>query len=166
MKKILTVIIIFCALSAFSQEKKKVAVLQPYDKDKKVETAYKNLIRISINEKISESDKYVSVDMALVDKIVTPENYSSRGFVQETEKQKLIDNGVSYILHITVYLYMEHIVICSSMIDINTGKVIPELIGGQLINKDEASVKEACEYLSKIMFEIIEDDGSFDPNIK
>jgi len=132
----------------------KVAVMPVFDKYNKVESAHKLLIRTYINSALIKTDKFTGLDFGSIDAIIDVIAFEEKGFVSETQRNELGKmHGAKYLLKIEVDEDSKgYIIITASIIEISTGKMIPDKTHVEISVEDALSIQNACKKIAEIMF--------------
>ncbi|MBR4263373.1 MAG: hypothetical protein IKQ48_02215 [Paludibacteraceae bacterium] len=153
MKKFLSLIsILVISLQIYSQDIKKVAVLETVDKEAKLSYGQKLLLRSCLSKSITDTKGYEAYDRTDIDAILTEQEFQRTGLVNEAEIKHIGEMaGVSLILIPEVALMDEkNIFVTAKILDVESAKV--ELTENMMMGLSAKEMEKGCKRLSKKLF--------------
>lgn len=146
MKRLLTVILSLCCLSAIAQTSvKKVAILETVDKMGNVPYGVLLQVRSSLTYAISSNAGYEGYDRVDMAAITGEQNFQRTGMVNDEQIKRLGEmTGAAYVLIAEAALYDDqNIIIAAKILDVETGGVISSTPPA-VAPKDPTKMAEAC----------------------
>ena len=146
MKRLLTIFLSLCCLSAIAQtEIKKVAILETVDKMGNVPYGVLLQVRSSLTYAISSNAGYEGYDRVDMAAITGEQNFQRTGMVSDEQIKRLGEmTGAAYVLIAEAALYDDqNIIIAAKILDVETGGVMsstPPVVAP----KDPMKMAEAC----------------------
>lgn len=146
MKRLLTIILSLCYLSAIAQTPvKKVAILETVDKMGNVPYGVLLQVRSSLTYAISSNAGYEGYDRVDMAAITGEQNFQRTGMVSDEQIKRLGEmTGAAYVLIAEAALYDDqNIIIAAKILDVETGGVISSTPPA-VAPKDPTKMAEAC----------------------
>ena len=146
-----TILFLFLLISGmmFSQEVKRVAILETVDKEDKVEYAYELLLRRNLSKAITSISGYEAYDRTDIDAIMTEQSFQRTGLVSSDQIKRLGEmTGASYILVAEVAMVKNQVLIFAKLLDVETARTIMDDLETTTLD----NIQGACEKLAKRMF--------------
>ena len=146
MKRLLTIFLSLCCLSAIAQTPvKKVAILETVDKMGNVPYGVLLQVRSSLTYAISSNAGYEGYDRVDMAAITGEQNFQRTGMVSDEQIKRLGEmTGAAYVLIAEAALYDDqNIIIAAKILDVETGGVMsstPPAVAPQ----DPMTMAEAC----------------------
>ena len=153
MKRLLTIILSLCCLSAIAQTSvKKVAILETVDKMGNVPYGVLLQVRSSLTYAISSNAGYEGYDRVDMAAITGEQNFQRTGMVNDEQIKRLGEmTGAAYVLIAEAALYDDqNIIIAAKILDVETGGVISSTPPA-VAPKDPMKMAEACNRISNIL---------------
>lgn len=155
MKRLLTIILSLCCLSAIAQTSvKKVAILETVDKMGNVPYGVLLQVRSSLTYAISSNAGYEGYDRVDMAAITGEQNFQRTGMVNDEQIKRLGEmTGAAYVLIAEAALYDDqNIIIAAKILDVETGGVMSSTPPA-VAPKDPTKMAEACNRISNILLE-------------
>lgn len=155
MKRLLTIFLSLCCLSAIAQtEVKKVAILETVDKMGNVPYGVLLQVRSSLTYAISSNTGYEGYDRVDMAAITGEQNFQRTGMVSDEQIKRLGEmTGAAYVLIAEAALYDDqNIIIAAKILDVETGGVMSSTPPA-VAPKDPTKMAEACNRISNILLE-------------
>ena len=155
MKRLLTIFLSLCCLSAIAQtEVKKVAILETVDKMGNVPYGVLLQVRSSLTYAISSNAGYEGYDRVDMAAITGEQNFQRTGMVSDEQIKRLGEmTGAAYVLIAEAALYDDqNIIIAAKILDVETGGVMSSTPPA-VAPKDPTKMAEACNRISNILLE-------------
>ena len=146
MKRLLTIFLSLCCLSAIAQtEVKKVAILETVDKMGNVPYGVLLQVRSSLTYAISSNAGYEGYDRVDMAAITGEQNFQRTGMVSDEQIKRLGEmTGAAYVLIAEAALYDDqNIIIAAKILDVETGGVMSSTPPA-VAPKDPMKMAEAC----------------------
>lgn len=146
MKRLLTIILSLCCLSAIAQTQvKKVAILETVDKMGNVPYGVLLQVRSSLTYAISSNAGYEGYDRVDMAAITGEQNFQRTGMVSDEQIKRLGEmTGAAYVLIAEAALYDDqNIIIAAKILDVETGGVMSSTPPA-VAPKDPMKMAEAC----------------------
>ena len=146
MKRLLTIILSLCCLSAIAQTQvKKVAILETVDKMGNVPYGVLLQVRSSLTYAISSNAGYEGYDRVDMAAITGEQNFQRTGMVSDEQIKRLGEmTGAAYVLIAEAALYDDqNIIIAAKILDVETGGVMSSTPPA-VAPKDPVKMAEAC----------------------
>lgn len=146
MKRLLTLFLSLCCLSAIAQtEVKKVAILETVDKMGNVPYGVLLQVRSSLTYAISSNAGYEGYDRVDMAAITGEQNFQRTGMVSDEQIKRLGEmTGAAYVLIAEAALYDDqNIIIAAKILDVETGGVMSSTPPA-VAPKDPTKMAEAC----------------------
>lgn len=147
-KTILLLLLLFSA--AISAEVKRVAILEPVDKENKISYSNKLILRASLTQAITNTPGYEVYDRTDIDAIMSEHSFQRTGLVGEEQIKKLGEmTGADYILVAeAVVVDAKNIFVTAKLLDIVTSRTIVT----EMMQIDTESMQAGCVALAKKIF--------------
>ena len=147
-KTILLLLLLFSA--AISAEVKRVAILEPVDKENKISYSNKLILRASLTQAITNTPGYEVYDRTDIDAIMSEHSFQRTGLVGEEQIKKLGEmTGADYILVAeAVVVDAKNIFVTAKLLDIVTSRTIVT----EMMQIDTEHMQTGCVALAKKIF--------------
>ena len=148
-----TKFILFCFLifaGVGSAQVKRVAILEPVDKENKISYSNKLILRASLTQAITNTPGYEVYDRTDIDAIMSEHSFQRTGMVGEEQIKKLGEmTGADYILVAeAVVVDAKNIFVTAKLLDIVTSRTIVT----EMIQIDTEHMQTGCVALAKKIF--------------
>ena len=146
MKRLLTIFLSLCCLSAIAQTPvKKVAILETVDKMGNVPYGVLLQVRSSLTYAISSNAGYEGYDRVDMAAITGEQNFQRTGMVSDEQIKRLGEmTGAAYVLIAEAAIYDDqNIIIAAKILDVETGGVMSSTPPA-VAPKDPTKMAEAC----------------------
>ena len=153
MKRLLTIFLSLCCLSAIAQTQvKKVAILETVDKMGNVPYGVLLQVRSSLTYAISSNAGYEGYDRVDMAAITGEQNFQRTGMVSDEQIKRLGEmTGAAYVLIAEAALYDDqNIIIAAKILDVETGGVMSST-PPSVAPKDPVKMADACIKCSQIL---------------
>ncbi|MBQ7819224.1 MAG: hypothetical protein IJ341_05955 [Bacteroidales bacterium] len=149
MKKILILFLtlIFIPVIAMSSVKK-VAILEPVDREGNISYAYKLILRANLSKAITNTDGYEAYDRTDIDAIMSEQNFQRTGMVSDDQIRQLGEmTGAMYILVAEAAKVDEtNMFITAKILNVETAKT--EMTDNVLMTTSPSDIQHGCESLA------------------
>ena len=148
-----TKFILFCFLmfaGVGSAQVKRVAILEPVDKENKIAYSNKLILRASLTQAITNTPGYEVYDRTDIDAIMSEHSFQRTGLVGEEQIKKLGEmTGADYVLVAeAVVVDTKNIFVTAKLLDIITSRTIVT----EIMQIDIESMQTGCVALAKKIF--------------
>lgn len=148
-----TKFILFCFLmftGMVSAQVKRVAILEPVDKENKISYSNKLILRASLTQAITNTPGYEVYDRTDIDAIMSEHSFQRTGLVGEEQIKKLGEmTGADYVLVAeAVVVDTKNIFVTAKLLDIITSRTIVT----EIMQIDIESMQTGCVALAKKIF--------------
>lgn len=148
-----TKFILFCFLmftGMVSAQVKRVAILEPVDKENKIAYSNKLILRASLTQAITNTPGYEVYDRTDIDAIMSEHSFQRTGLVGEEQIKKLGEmTGADYVLVAeAVVVDTKNIFVTAKLLDIITSRTIVT----EIMQIDIESMQTGCVALAKKIF--------------
>lgn len=148
-----TKFILFCFLmlaGVGSAQVKRVAILEPVDKENKISYSNKLILRASLTQAITNTPGYEVYDRTDIDAIMSEHSFQRTGLVGEEQIKKLGEmTGADYVLVAeAVVVDTKNIFVTAKLLDIITSRTIVT----EIMQIDIESMQTGCVALAKKIF--------------
>lgn len=153
MKKIffLTCMMLSVALT-FAQNTKKVAILQPVDKEGNVAYGHKLMLRSNLAKAVAATPGYEAYDRTDLDAIMSEQDFQRTGMVNEDQIKRLGEmTGAAYVLvSEAVKIDETNMFITAKILNVETAKT--EISDNELMGTSAAEIQNGCISLAHKLF--------------
>ena len=148
-----TKFILFCFLmftGMVSAQVKRVAILEPVDKENKISYSNKLILRASLTQAVTNTPGYEVYDRTDIDAIMSEHSFQRTGLVGEEQIKKLGEmTGADYVLVAeAVVVDTKNIFVTAKLLDIITSRTIVT----EIMQIDIESMQTGCVALAKKIF--------------
>lgn len=151
MKNILIILLSALSLTAFAQDKKTVAVLDPICRDNSVNQFYQQMVRGAMESAITSSTEYEAFDRSALDLIQKEQAFQRTGAVNDSQiKQMGKMAGVDYVLVSEVSAYEGYLSVVVKILNVTTGKYDKSIDDFAQLSPE--TVKNKCNELGSSIF--------------
>ena len=155
MKKLLILLLSVLSLTAFAQEKKTVAVLDPICRDNSVNPFFQQMVRGAMESAVTASSEYEAYDRSAFDQIQKEQAFQRTGAVNDSQIKKMGElAGVDYVLVSEVSAYEGYLATVIKILNVTTGKYDKSV--DDYMQLEPAAVKSKCRELATSLFGTIE----------
>ena len=152
------------SLTAFAQDKKTVAVLDPICRDNTVNAFFQQMVRGAMESAVTNSLEYEAYDRSAFDLIQKEQAFQRTGAVNDTQIKKMGElAGVDYVLVSEVSAYDGYLSAVIKILNVTTGKYDKSVDDYSLLNPE--SVKNKCKEMASSLFGTISSNGVSRPII-
>ena len=149
-----TILFLFLLISGmmFSQEVKRVAILETVDRENKVSYANKLILRANLSKAITQTSGYEAYDRTDIDAIMGEQNFQRTGLVSNDQIKRLGEmTGANYILVAeAVVVDSRNMFITAKLLDVETARTI--MTDNLMMGTNADAIQEGCMVLAKKLF--------------
>ncbi len=163
MKKVyLLAIMLLSSILAFSQVKK-VAILEPVDKDNSIAYVSKLMLRVNLAKAITNTPGYEAYDRSDMDAIMGEQNFQRTGLVSDEQIKRLGEmTGASYIVVAeAVQADATHLFVTAKILDVETART--ERTDYVMMGTTTDEILKGCEELAT---KLLKKDSSSSSNVR
>lgn len=151
MKKLLILLLSALSLTAFAQEKKTVAVLDPICRDNSVNPFFKQMVRGAMESAVTASSEYEAYDRSAFDQIQKEQAFQRTGAVNDSQIKQMGEMaGVDYVLVSEVSAYEGYLSTIIKILNVTTGKY--DKSTDDYMELEPAAVKSKCREMASSLF--------------
>lgn len=151
MRKKLIIILSILSLTAFAQDKKTVAVLDPICRDNSVNAFYQQMVRGAMESAVTASNEYEAYDRSAFDMIQKEQAFQRSGAVSDSQIKKMGEMaGVDYVLVSEVTAYEGYLSAIVKILNVTTGKYDKSV--DDFMQLTPESVRGKCKELASSLF--------------
>lgn len=151
MRKLVALLCCLLAISSIAtgQEIKKVAILQPVDRDANVAYSHKLMLRANLAKAIANTPGYEAYDRADLDAIMGEQDFQRTGMVSEDQIKRLGQmSGASFVLvSEAVKVDDSNMFITAKILNVETAKT--EMTDNELMGTTAAEIQKGCTSLAQ-----------------
>lgn len=154
MKNILIILLSALSLTAFAQDKKTVAVLDPICRDNSVNPFYQQMVRGAMESAVTASVEYEAYDRSAFDMIQKEQAFQRTGAVSDSQIKKMGEMaGVDYVLVSEVSAYEGYLSAIVKILNVTTGKYDKSIDDYMQLSPE--SVKGKCKEMASSLFGLV-----------
>ena len=162
MKKLLIILLSVLSLTAFAQEKKTVAVLDPICRDNSVNAFFQQMVRGAMESAVTASDEYEAYDRSAFDMIQKEQAFQRTGAVNDSQIKKMGElAGVDYVLVSEVSAYEGYLSAIVKILNVTTGKYDKSVDDYSQLTPE--AVKKKCNEMASSLFGSLRSSSSSRP---
>ena len=151
MKKLLLILLSALSLTAFAQDKKTVAVLDPICRDNSVNAFFQQMVRGAMESAVTASSEYEAYDRSAFDMIQKEQAFQRTGVVSDSQIKKMGEMaGVDFVLVSEVSAYEGYLSAVVKILNVTTGKYDKSVDDFTELNPN--AVKSKCREMAESMF--------------
>lgn len=151
--KLFTLLLLLSTAIA-SAETMRVAILEPVDRENKINYATKLVLRSNLAKAITNATGYEAYDRSDIDAIVGEQNFQRTGMVSEDQIKRLGEmTGAKYILVAeAVMMDDKNMFIAAKVLDVETARVV--MSENQMMGVEAIKIQEGCIKLASNLFHV------------
>lgn len=139
--------------TAFAQQKKTVAVLNPVCRDNSASNIYYSIVRGSFESVVSATEGYEAYDRTALDQIMQEHGFQRSGAVDESQIRELGKfAGVDYVLVTEISADEGYLMVVAKTLNVETAKYDRSV--DDLMEMTPPKVKSGCAALAQKLFKI------------
>lgn len=151
MNKLIIILLSTLSLTAYAQERKTVAVLDPICRDNSVNAFFQQMVRGVMESAVTASAEYEAYDRSAFDMIQKEQAFQRTGAVSDSQIKKMGEMaGVDYVLVSEVSAYEGYLSAIVKILNVTTGKY-DKSIDDYTELKPE-SIKSKCKEMASTLF--------------
>ncbi len=151
MRKLFIILLSAISLTAFAQDKKTVAVLDPICRDNSVNPFFQQMVRGAMESAVTASTEYEAYDRSAFDMIQKEQAFQRTGAVSDAQIKKMGEMaGVDYVLVSEVSAYEGYLSAVIKILNITTGKYDKSV--DDYTQMSPEAVKQKCTELASRIF--------------
>lgn len=151
MKKLLFILLSALSLTAFAQQKKTVAVLDPICRDNSVNGFFQQMVRGAMESAVTTSLEYEAYDRSAFDQIQKEQAFQRTGAVSDSQIKRMGElAGVDYVLVSEVTAYEGYLSAIVKILNVTTGKYDRSVDDYAQLNPE--AVKTKCREMASSLF--------------
>ncbi len=149
MKRFLILCSLFATLCSSAQEIKKIAILEPVDRDGSVSYAHKLMLRANLAKAIANTSGFEAYDRADMDAIMSEQDFQRTGMVSDDQIKRLGEmTGAAFILvSEAVKVDNDNMFITAKILNVETAKT--EMTDNVLMGTSAANIQNGCINLAQ-----------------
>ena len=134
---------------AFGQNTKKIAILQPVDRDANVAYSHKLMLRSNLAKAITNTPGFEAYDRADLDAVMSEQDFQRTGMVSEDQIKKLGQmTGAAFVLvSEAVKVDDSNMFITAKILNVETAKT--EMTDNELMGTSAADIQKGCVNLAQ-----------------
>jgi hypothetical protein len=139
---------------AFGQNTKKIAILQPVDRDANVAYSHKLMLRSNLAKAITNTPGFEAYDRADLDAVMSEQDFQRTGMVSEDQIKKLGQmTGAAFVLvSEAVKVDDSNMFITAKILNVETAKT--EMTDNELMGTSAADIQKGCVNLAQKLLRI------------
>ena len=147
------IMLLAVSVTAFAQQKKTVAVLNPVCRDNSASNIYYSIVRGSFESVASATEGYETYDRTALDQIMQEHGFQRSGAVDETQIRELGKfAGVDYVLVTEISADEGYLMVVAKTLNVVTAKYDRSV--DDLMEMTPPKVKTGCAALAQKLFKI------------
>ena len=156
--KFLTVLLLLSA-AVVSAETMRVAILEPVDRENKVNYATKLVLRSNLAKAVTNTAGYEAYDRSDMDAIMGEQNFQRTGMVSEDQIKRLGEmTGAKYILVAeAAVIDAQNMFITAKVLDVETARTV--MTDNLMMGMDAQSIQDGCAKLAGTLFHSTKPSG-------
>lgn len=152
-KLIALIMLLVVSLTAFAQQKKTVAVLNPVCRDNSASNIYFSIVRGSFESVVSATEGYEAYDRTALDQIMQEHGFQRSGAVDDAQIRQLGQfAGVDYVLVTEISADEGYMMVIAKVLNVTTAKYDRSV--DDLMEMTPPKVKTGCTKLAQSLFKI------------
>lgn len=165
MKKLFLLLALFLtAMVSYGQETKKIAILEPVDRDGSVTYAHKLMLRANLSKAIANTPGYEAYDRSDMDAIMSEQDFQRTGMVSNDQIKRLGEmTGAQFILvSEAVKVDENNMFITAKILNVESAKT--EMTDNVLMGTSAANIQNGCINLAQKLLGIAPNMPEIDNN--
>ena len=149
--KFLTVLLLL-SVAVVSAETMRVAILEPVDRENKVNYGTKLILRSNLAKAVTNTEGYEAYDRSDMDAIMGEQNFQRTGMVSEDQIKRLGEmTGAKYILVAEAAIIdAQNMFITAKVLDVETARTV--MTDNLMMGMDAKKIQEGCATLAGNLF--------------
>ena len=149
-----------------SAETMRVAILEPVDRENKVNYGTKLILRSNLAKAVTNTAGYEAYDRSDMDAIMGEQNFQRTGLVSEEQIKRLGEmTGAKYILVAeAAVIDAENMFITAKLLDVESARTI--MTDNLMMGNNASKIQEGCITLAKRLFRVESSENDNQENVK